>query len=85
MHRGVHHMSFRVTGGTPDPRNHAGLRSAPWVQMGGTGLEPVVAFGSGGLGGFTPFVTTLAQRRQRLPLTMWEQETTDLSTAKPSV
>jgi len=40
-HRGVHRTRVPGIPGTPDPPNHAGFRAAPWVQMGGTGLEPV--------------------------------------------
>ena len=29
--RGVHHTREPDARGTPDPRSHAGLRSAPWV------------------------------------------------------
>ena len=41
FHRGLHGMYFRDHRDTPDPRNHAGFCAATWVQMGGTGLEPV--------------------------------------------
>ena len=43
VHRGVHALGLDGIGGTLDPRNHAGYRVAPWVQMGGAGIEPATS------------------------------------------